>query len=136
MPVAGGGFEQCYLGSTVRRLRFKVMRGILTIRQSAEFQQMAAAKMSGEALFAFLDAHPNLRDRIATIVGAIEDSDGNLKEADAAEERIIEEMQLLGREALQGRAGLTERAIRRQPHMHRQGEKKFAGIRKSAISRS
>ena len=45
---------------------------------------MAAAKMSGEALFAFLDAHPNLRDRIASIVGAIEDSDGNLKEADAA----------------------------------------------------
>jgi hypothetical protein len=101
---------------------------------------MTTAKMSGEALFAFLDAHPNLRDRIASIVGAIEDSDGNLKEADAAEERIIEEMQLLGREALQGWAdkqvGLTERAIRRQPHMHRQGEKKSAGIRKSAISRS
>ena len=77
---------------------------------------MAAAKMSGEALFAFLDAHPNLRDRIASIVGAIEDSDGNLKEADAAEERIVEEMQLLGREALQGWADrqveLTEREIR------------------------
>jgi len=116
------------------------MRGILTIRQSAEFQQMAAAKMSGEALFAFLDAHPNLRDRIASMVVAIENSEGNLKEADAAEERIVEEMQLLGREALQGWANkqveLTEREIRQQPHMHRQGEKKSAGIRKSAISRS
>jgi hypothetical protein len=121
-------------------VRFKVLRGILTIRRSAEFQQMAAAKMSGEALFAFLDAHPNLRERIASIVGAIEDSDGNLKEADAAEERIIEEMQLLGREALQGWADKqverTEREIRRHPRMHRQGEKKSAGIRKSAISRS
>ena len=101
---------------------------------------MAAAKMSGEALFAFLDAHPNLRDRFASIVGAIEDSDGNLKEADAAEERIIEEMQLLGREALQGWADrqveLTEREIRQKPHMHRQGEKKSAGIRRSGISRS
>ena len=116
------------------------MRRILAIRRSAEFQQMAAAKMSGEALFAFLDAHPNLRERIASIVGAIEDSDGNLKEADAAEERIIEEMQLLGRETLQGWADKqverTEREIRRQPRMHRQGGKKSAGIRKSAISRS
>jgi hypothetical protein len=121
------------------RVRFKVMRRILAIRRSAEFQQMATAKMSGEALFAFLDAHPNLRDRIASIVGAIEDSDGNLKEADAAEERIVEEMQLLGREALQGWADKqverTEREIRQRPHMHRQGEKKSAGIRKSAISR-
>jgi hypothetical protein len=120
-------------------VRFKVMRRILAIRRSAEFQQMATAKMSGEALFAFLDAHPNLRDRIASIVGAIEDSDGNLKEADAAEERIVEEMQLLGREALQGWADKqverTEREIRQRPHMHRQGEKKSAGIRKSAISR-
>jgi hypothetical protein len=123
-----------------QRVRFKMMRRMLTIRQSGEFQQMAAAKMSGEALFAFLDAHPNLRDRIASIVGAIEDSEGNLKEADAAEERIVEEMQLLGREALQGWADrqveLTEREIRQQPHMHRRGEKKSAGIRKSAISRS
>ena len=73
-------------------VRFKVMRRMVAIQQSAEFQQMVTAKMSGEALFAFLDAHPNLRDRIASIVGAIEDSEGNLKEADAAEERIVEEM--------------------------------------------
>ena len=113
---------------------------ILAIRQSVGFQQMATAKMSGEALFAFLDAHPNLRDRMASIISAIDDSEGNLKEADAAEERIIEEMQLLGREALQGWADKqverTEREIRQQPHMHRQGEKKSAGIRKSATSRS
>ena len=101
---------------------------------------MAAAKMSGEALFAFLDAHPNLRDRIASIVGAIEDTDGNLKEADAAEERIIEEMRHLGREAMQGWAErqveVTEQEIRQQPQMHRQGKKNSAGIRNSAISRS
>src|ERR1700677_1153050 len=136
ISLAGLGVEDVVLA----RVRFKVMRRMLTIRQSAQFQQMAAAKMSGEALFAFLDAHPNLRDRIASIVGAIEDSEGNLKEADAAEELIVEEMQLLGREALQGGADrqveLTEREIRQQPHMHRQGEKKSAGIRKSAISRS
>ncbi len=76
---------------------------------------MATAKNKWrEALFGFLDAHPNLRDRVTSIVGAIEDSEGNLKEADAAEERIIEEMPLLGREALQGadkQVDLTEREI-------------------------
>ena len=126
--------------ATFSRWKFKVMWRILAIRQSVGFQQMATAKMSGEALFAFLDAHPNLRDRMASIISAIDDSEGNLKEADAAEERIIEEMQLLGREALQGWADKqverTEREIRQQPHMYRQGEKKSAGIRKSAISRS
>src|ERR1700678_520248 len=49
------------------------------------------------------------------------------KEADAAEERIVEEMRLLGREALQGWAEkqveVTEREIRQQPHMHRRGKK-------------
>ena len=101
---------------------------------------MSTAKMSDEALLAFLGAHPDLRDRFASIVSAVENSEGDLKEADAAEERLIEEMRLFGRAALQGWADkqveLTEREIRQQPHMHRQGEKKSAGIRKSAISRS
>jgi hypothetical protein len=59
---------------------------------------------------------------------------------DAAEERIIEEMRHLGREAMQGWAErqveVTEREIRQQPQMHRQGKKNSAGIRNSAISRS
>ena len=101
---------------------------------------MATAKLSDEELLAFLEAHPDLRDRFASIVSAIENSEGNLKEADAAEERIIEEMRLLGREALQGWAEkqveVTEREIRQQPHMHRQGKKNSAGIRNSAKSRS
>jgi len=101
---------------------------------------MATTKLSNEEFLAFLEKHPDLRDRFASIVSAVENSEGNLKEADAAEERILEEMRLLGREALQGWANkqveLTEREIRQQPHMHRQGEKKSAGIRKSAISRS
>jgi hypothetical protein len=105
-----------------------------------EFQQMATAKMSGEALYAFLDAHPDVRDRIASIVSAIENSEGNLEEADAAEERLGEEMRLFGREAMQGWAErqveVTEREIRQRPHMHRQGKKKSPGIRDSAISGS
>ena len=63
---------------------------------------MATTKLSDEEFLAFLEKHPDLRDRFASIVSAVENSEGNLKEADAAEERIIEEMRLLGREAMQG----------------------------------
>src|ERR1700679_1047242 len=92
-----------------------------------EARQMATMKLSDEALLAILHAHPDLRDRIASIALAVENSEGDLKEADAAEERIVEEMRLLGREAMQGgaekRVEVTEQEIRRQPHMHRQGKK-------------
>jgi hypothetical protein len=49
-------------------------------------------------------------------------------------------MRLLGREAMQGWAErqveVTEREIRRQPQMHRQGKKNSAGIRHSGRSAS
>ena len=49
-----------------------------------------AATLSDEAFFAILAAHPGLRDRFVSIAMAVVDSEGNLKEADAAEERIVE----------------------------------------------
>lgn len=102
---------------------------------------MATASLSDEALLAFFHAHPNLRDRVTSIVGAVENANGDLGEADAAEERLVEEMRLLGREALQGwadkRVEATERDVRGQAGMHRNGKKKnSAGTRNSAISRS
>jgi hypothetical protein len=101
---------------------------------------MATAKLSDEALLSFLHAHPRFRDRVASIVGAVENTDGDLGEADAAEERLIEEMRQLGREALQdwadNRVETAEREVRGQPGIHRHGKKNSAGIRNSAISRS
>lgn len=101
---------------------------------------MAAAKLSDEALLAFFQSHPGFRDRVASIVGAVGNLDGDLGQADAAEERLVDEMRLLGREALQGwadeRVEATEREVRGQTGMHRQGKKNSAGIRNSAISRS
>ncbi len=100
---------------------------------------MASAKLSDEALFAFLQSHPNFRDRVASIVSAVGNLDGDLGQADAAEERLVEEMRLLGREALQDwadqRVAATERDVRGQAGMRRQGKKNSAGIRNSAISR-
>ena len=39
---------------------------------------------------------------MASIASAVGNLDGDLAEADAAEERLVEEMRLLGRAALQG----------------------------------
>jgi len=101
---------------------------------------MATVKMSDEALSAFLQAHPGFRDRVAAIASAVGNLDGDLAEADAAEERLVEEMRLLGRESLQGwaeeRVVATEREVRQQSGMHGNGKKKSAGIRNSARSKS
>jgi hypothetical protein len=97
---------------------------------------MAVGELSDEALMAALRAHPELRKRVTSIVMAVEGGDGDLKEADAAEERMVEETRLLGREALKSwaerRVEATEREIRQRPQLHRQGEKNSAGTRNSA----
>ena len=98
-----------------------------------------AAKLSDGEILAILEAHPGLRERFVSIALAVADAEGNLKEADAIEERMVEEMRLLGREAIQGWAEneveATEREIRQQPAMHRQGKKNSAGIRNLAKSK-
>jgi hypothetical protein len=97
---------------------------------------MSDGALSDEALLAFLRENPGLRNRIASMAFAVEGEGGELKEADAAEDRIVEEMRLLGREALRSwaekRVEATERDIRRRPGMHRQGKKNCAGTRSSA----
>jgi hypothetical protein len=97
---------------------------------------MAVGELSDEALMAALQAHPELRKRVWSIVLAVEGGDGDLKEADAAEEAMVEETRLLGREALRSwaerRVEATEREVRQRPQMHRQGEKNSAGTRNSA----
>ena len=98
-----------------------------------------AATLSDEAFFAILAAHPGLRDRFVSIAMAVVDSEGNLKDADAAEERIVEATRELGRAAMQGwsenQVAATEIEIRQQPRMHRQGKKNSTGIRNLARSK-
>ncbi len=90
---------------------------------------MVTTKLSDEALLRFFQSHPALRERMASIVGAVENSAGTLEEADRAEELLVEEMRLLGRAAMQGwadeRVAATEREVRLQPGVHRQGKKKL-----------
>src|SRR5208337_1916588 len=76
-------------------------------------------ELSDDALTAALRAYPGLRKRVSSIVLAVEGAEGELTEADAAEERLVEEMRLLGREALlswaEKRVEATEREIRQRP---------------------
>jgi hypothetical protein len=101
---------------------------------------MATEKLSDEAFSAILTAHPWLRDRFASIALTVAGCNGDIKEADAIEELLVDEMRHLGRAAMQGWAErqveVTEQVVRQQPQMHRQGKKNSAGIQNSAKSRS
>ena len=44
---------------------------------------MAAATLGKDALWAIIEAHPDVHDRMVSIAMAIVDSEGNLKEARA-----------------------------------------------------
>jgi len=122
--------------SGAHRVRFKPVQGRFGLDDLAGGEGMAVGELSDEALITALRAHPELRKRISSIVLAVEGDEGELKEADAAEERMVEETRHLGREALRSwaerRVGATEREVRERPQMHRQGEKNSAGTRNSA----
>ncbi len=47
-----------------------------------------------------LVAHPHLRERIESLLGIVEDASGDLDRADAAEQRVIDELRRLGSDAL------------------------------------
>lgn len=62
---------------------------------------MTALHLSDDDLVRKLSAHPDLRSRVESLLLAVEDEAGELREADAAEMLIIEEMRRMGQEALQ-----------------------------------
>ncbi len=97
--------------------------------------------LEDQALLNGLNAHPQIKARIQSLLAAVVDAGGDLKKADAAEERMIEEMRRMGQEALQawaeGQVKKTEQALREQGHeqgrVQREGKKNSAGTQHSAI---
>ncbi|WP_305909448.1 hypothetical protein Q9L42_005435 [Methylomarinum sp. Ch1-1] len=61
---------------------------------------MTTRTLSDQEILEKLNSHPALRERISHLLLAVEDETGDLKEADAAEMRIIDEMRQLGHESL------------------------------------
>ena len=77
-----------------------------------------------------LEAHPQLRERIEALVGIVEDSAGDLDRADAAEQRVIEELRRMGNDALHAWASGKEQEKRQQA---REGEEPVSGHGKKTL---
>ena len=82
-----------------------------------------------------LKRHPLLHQRIEALIGIVEDSEGDLDKANATEERVIQELQQMGKEALQGWAKEKEfqktkeyKKSNQQDKIKNKGKKKFIGI--------
>jgi hypothetical protein len=56
---------------------------------------------TAENLEARLNRHPELKDKIVALLSVVENSEGDIVKANAAEARVIEEIRQIGQNALQ-----------------------------------
>ncbi len=92
---------------------------------------MTDSLMSDAELMRRLGAHPELRSRMESLLLAVEDEAGELKQADAAEMRVIEEMRRTGQVALQAWAtrqvDKASQEMRQEAGVWSEGKKLSAG---------
>ena len=92
---------------------------------------MTDSLMSDAELMRRLGAHPELRSRMESLLLAVEDEAGELKQAEAAEMRVIEEMRRTGQVALQAWAtrqvGKASQEMRQEAGVWSEGKKNSAG---------
>ena len=99
---------------------------------------MTEPLMSEAELVRRLGAHPELRSRMESLLLAVEDETGELKNADAAEIRVIEVMRRTGHDALQAwakhRVEKTSQELKQSTEVWREGKKNSAGTPPLATS--
>jgi hypothetical protein len=92
-----------------------------------------------ERLVARLRKHPQSRGRIERLVDLVEDVGEDLRKADEAEQRLIEQVRRLGQEVLEGWANeqvsRRAQALDRTSGVWREGKKNSAGTVPSATSK-
>jgi hypothetical protein len=92
---------------------------------------MSEPLMSDAELVRRLGVHPELRSRMESLLLAVEDETGDLKKADEAEMRVIEEMRRTGQVALQVWATCQvdkrSQALVQAGGLWREGKKNSAG---------
>lgn len=81
-----------------------------------------------------LSHHPQLRERIETLLNIVDNVAGDCAKADAAEQAVIEELRKLGNAALQEWAEhavhqAVENVRAQQPALQGNGKKKSGGTR-------
>lgn len=100
---------------------------------------MTVIDEASRVLLERLNAHPVLRARVESLLGAVENAGGDLDKADAAERRMIEELRQLGNEALTAwaRSEIERCAVeaRNRPEVRGGGQKNSTGLRRSATLR-
>ena len=101
---------------------------------------MATMHLSDDDLVRKLSAHPDLRNRVESLLLAVEDEAGELRKADAAEMLVIEEMRRMGQEALQAWAArqvdkTSKEFSQTGGAAWREGKKNCAGTQRLATSR-
>jgi hypothetical protein len=88
---------------------------------------MTTQHLSDEEITRKLHAHPQIRERIVSILSVVEADGASVKRADDAEERLVEEVRRMGQEAMQAWAlrqiEQTEQEVRRTGRAHREGKK-------------
>lgn len=91
---------------------------------------------SDATLLQALKRYPQLKERIRHLMAVVEDADGDLAQADAAERRVIEEIRRLGQESLQAWAerqvSQTSLAMMEAGDARRGGQKNSVGTVRSA----
>lgn len=100
---------------------------------------MSVLPPEDERLLARLNKHPQLRGRVERLVDLVEDAGDDLRKADEAERRVIEEVRRLGQELLEGWAEgqVAKRAdeLEQTPGVWREGKKNSPGTAPSATSK-
>lgn len=93
-----------------------------------------------DELSARLDKHPQLRARVERLLDLCEDRGGDLRKADDAEQRAVEELRALGHDILEdwavGQVQTGSEALERTQGVWREGKKNSAGTACLGTSRS
>ena len=93
----------------------------------------------GDGLLSRLNRRPRLRGWVERFVDIVEDAGDDLRKADEAERRVIDEVRRLGQEVLEGWADgqVAKRAdaLERTPGVWREGKKNSAGTAPSVTSK-
>lgn len=63
---------------------------------------MPSPDQSDQLLLEQLNAHPELKARMINLLAVVTDAGGDMKRADAAEQKVIDELRQMGNDVLQG----------------------------------
>lgn len=91
------------------------------------------SRLGKQTLEERLARHPELKTKIESLLSMVENADGELTQADDAEQAVIEGIRALGQATLAGWAEQSheakrDRFVQSHPKAHRSGKKNSTGI--------